>query len=343
MGSKGPSTYCLLLIGVLALAAAAAAQVAPATVFQLDGNAQLSPADATQPSTTGFPVYGSCTYDGVSGLECDTWNLLNGAGVSPSGLGTGSSPGNSVSRVYMDGTTVTNVFTGDSKDTEDTSSWEWAGHKLPDEDTLLAAYAAAYEEYNDMVVIFGANRESPNGDANIGIWFFQQSVVPQADGSFGPGVHENGDVFVLSPLPANGPTSMMVYAWAGSPGTTGGTDFACADAKPSPGTTTPGQCADTNLEFVAGATVSTVCGSSAFCAVTNPTTTHSTWKANLAPSLFFEGGIDITYAFSQAGLPVPECLVTFLEETRASRTTSSELKDFSGGRFSTCQTAPQSD
>jgi hypothetical protein len=333
----------MLLIFVLALAAAATAQVAPATVFQLDGNAQLSPSEATAPSTTGFATYGSCTYDGVPELECDTWNLLNGAGIRPSGIGVGSSPGNSVSRVYMDGTAVTNVFTGDSKDTDDTSSWEWAGHKLPDEDTLLAAYAASYEENRDTIVIFGANRESANGDANIGIWFFQQSVAAQADGSFGPGVHENGDVFVLSPLPAGGPTSVMVYAWAGNAGTTGGTDFACADAKPTPGTTIPGQCADTNLEFVGGGAVNTVCGSSAYCAVTNPITTYSTWHGNLAAFLFFEGGVDITYAFSQAGLTVPECLVTFLEETRASHATSSELKDFSGGSFSTCQSAPQAE
>jgi hypothetical protein len=339
--AKELSARCLLLIGVLVFAAAAMAQVAPATVFQLDGNAAQSPSAAIPPATTGFPAYGTCTYGGVSGQPCDTWDLLNGTGVSPFGIGTGSDAGNSVQRVYIDGTAVANVFTGGSKDTNDIPTWKWASHSSPPKDTFLAGYAAAYEEDNDLVMIFGANRESLNGDANVGAWFFQQSVGPRPDGTFGPGVHQNGDVFVFSAITNGGRTSTIsVYTWAGSPGATGGADFACADVKSPTGTTTPGQCADANLEFVGSGTAASVCGGKPFCAVANPTTTHSTWNGNLASPLFFEGGVDVSYVFSQAGLTAPVCWASFLEETRASQSTAAELKDFLGSSFALCQLGP---
>lgn len=58
------------------------------------------------------------------------------------------------------------------------------------------------------------------------------SVGPQPDGSFGPDVHQNGDVFVFSAITNGGRTSTIsVYTWAGSPGTTGGANFACANVK----------------------------------------------------------------------------------------------------------------
>lgn len=307
----------LFICTIVVCAAAAMAQVAPTSLFQLDGNAASTPLN-------------TCTYGALTNQLCDYWNLLNGTGspVDANGFGAGSSAGSSLTRVYIDGTLVTNVLSQGSKDTNNTTTWAWSGNSSPNKDTFDAGYAAAYQQNGDLVLMFGANRVSPNGDANVGIWFFQNDVEKQANGTFGPGAHKDGDVFIVSAFTNGGGTSgVTAYAW----------DHAlCGGVKTTVKSPKLGGCADTNLAFLGSAAASSVCGSSIFCAITNTNTTNSSWNSALASPLFFEGGVDITAAFVAAKLTAPSCFSSFIEETRSSQSTGAELKDFLGGSFKLC-------
>src|ERR1700739_2402637 len=87
-------TRLLPLLGAaLCCAGIATSQVAPTTIFQLNG-------DASGDNLT-------CTY-GTSSGTCDYWNLLNGTGVgNPPGA-----PGHSLVRTFVNGTSSTQSFTG---------------------------------------------------------------------------------------------------------------------------------------------------------------------------------------------------------------------------------------
>ena len=296
-----------LLVGLLLWASVSLAQVAPTTLFQLDGNAANS-------SLT-------CSYG-----PCDYWNLLNGLGA-PSVITQTQNPptasGNWSARTFINGTANTNNYTGGgSKDFNLISQWKYTSTSTPNKDTLNAGYAAAYiAPGGDFEVMFGANRLSPNGDANIGIWFFQNSVGTNGSGGF-TGSHVDHDIFVISSFTNGGGTSTItVYEW----------DHTCASGVKNPGV---GQCADSNLRLLANP--STVCGSSLYCAITNSTTTNSTWGGNLISPLFFEGGVDITAALGAVGVTDLPCFSSFLVETRSSQSTSAVLKDFLLGGFPVC-------
>jgi hypothetical protein len=187
---------------------------------------------------------------------------------------------------------------------------------------LNAGYAAAYVGLNkDFFLMFGADRASPSGDANIGIWFFQNNISLKADGTF-IGVHKDGDIFVISAFTNGGGTSgIQVLKW----------DHTCASGVNKP---TAGQCADSNLRLLV--VQSSSCGSSPYCAVTNSATTTTSWEGDLASPLFFQGGVNLTQALGGGPLP---CFSSFLEETRSSQSTSAVLKDFLVGGFPVCSLA----
>lgn len=268
----------------------------PTSVFQLDGNSANDNLNC---------VYGNCDY----------WNLINLAGSS----GTGR--GHSALNTFILGTSNTNNFTGGgSKDPNDLSQWAYTSTNTPNKDTLNAGYAAAYDQ-PDFDIIFGADRLSPSGDANIGIWFFQQSVG-LSNGSFintatGAAAHHiNGDVFIVSAFVNGGGTSAITaYEW----------DSSCASAVKNPG---PGQCGASNLRVLNTSGIG--------FAITNSGTINASWASyssgTLASPLFFEGGLDITSAL---GANVP-CFASFLEETRSSQSPTAVLKDFLLGSFPVC-------
>lgn len=302
----------LFICTVLLCAAASLAQVAPTTIFQLDGNAAQSNG------------YSGCLYT----APCDYWNLLNGSGNnSPTGgIGTGSAAGHSLVRTYISGLAAVEAFTGGgSKDPKPISSWTYALHGSPDKDTINAGYAAAYQQGGDFEIIFGADRQSPNGDANIGIWFFQDAVSLNGNGGFN-GVHKDHDIFIISAfVNGGGKAPVSVYEWKSS----------CTASHYGP-PANPGDCADTNLGFLGSVAAGSACGTSAFCAVTNAGTTQSTWEGAIASPLFFEGGVDITYVLAQVGVTQLPCFASFLVDTRSSQSTSSVLKDFVLGGFPVC-------
>jgi hypothetical protein len=325
------NTLCSLLPCFFLGAAVAGAQVAPASIFQLDGN----------PANNGL----TCSY----GTPCDYFNLLNGAGSSTATVSVTQTPptaaGNWSVRTYVPGAFNTfNFTTGGSKDPNEISQWAYTGTSTPNKDTLNAAYAAAYVASGDFVLVFGGDRLAPNGDANIGLWFFQQPVGPNGSGGF-TGAHVNGDLFLISAFTGGGGTSTItVYAW-NQPGLPGAINGGCSAGVKNP---TPGQCADTNLLLLAAPT--TVCGSAIYCAITNSSTVTASWATTangytvpqvagggqLASPLFFEGGFDVTAVLKSIGIPQVPCFSSFIMETRSSQSTTAVLKDFLGGTFAIC-------
>jgi len=325
----------LAFAAVLCLTAAAMAQYPVAQLFQIDGNPAQTPGYNGRSCTYLNPAT-STTYQAT----CDFWNLLN-TGESASGTVTHeasqtppTAAGNWLARTFVPGLNSTPAFTtGGSKDILDIPNWQWTAKSTPPKDALNAAYAAAYTApNNDFVTVFGGDRFSPNGDAFIGVWFFQQTVVPcpQPPGSPNAGVcsgvaaghfsgqHLPGDVLVLSNF-TNGGTApgLQAFKW----------DTSCtSDDK----TGIVGSCGGNNLRFIANATSAAgLCGSNPVCAAAGGGV--STWEGNIAFPLFYEGALDISALLGSA-----PCFTSFLEETRSSQSVTAVLKDFLGGGFPVC-------
>src|SRR2546425_3229593 len=151
---------CGGVLGIVTLAQA----ISPGSVFELDGN-----------------VFDT----GENGI--DDWNTLNGDCTVPGG-GSGS-PGGSGARTCIASEDPPRIFTtGGSKDPLDISSWRWKpADTVPDKDTITHAFAASYNNTNtggDKVLFAGGDRFATNGDANIGAWFFQNSVSTNTNGTF---------------------------------------------------------------------------------------------------------------------------------------------------------------
>jgi hypothetical protein len=294
-----------------------------------------------QPPSTIFQLNGDSANDGLTctyGTPCDYWNLLNGNGVGPNP----GAAGHSVVRSFVLGSASTNAFTGGgSKDAQPISKWAYTSTNTPPKDGLNAGYAAAYNQ-GDFDVIFGADRFEGSGDANIGIWFFQNSIT-LSNGSF-VGSHLNGDVLIVSAFVVGGGTPQIaVYTWdqPGLANTITSNDGQVGCSKASNNNPQKGDCASSNL-LVLVAQGTDNCNSSNYaCAVANTTTVNATWASYNTPSgtitspFFFSGGLDITQVFAGVGGTVP-CFASFLEETRSSQSISAVLKDFLLGGFPVC-------
>jgi hypothetical protein len=278
----------------------------PGSIFELDGN-----------TTTQ--------------AGCD-WNQLNGT-TGKNGNTTGPCSNVAV-KSFAQGDD--NVFTtGGSKDPLDSTSWKWKAGTTPDKDSLTNAYAAEVLNGHEFFT-FGAELFASNGDANIGLWFFQQNVTNLNDGSFGPGKHQNKDIFVVSAFTNGGKqATVTVYLW----------DSLCTAAGKASSGSAAG-CVEANLRQRFQSNLLSTCNTADdACAVSNngpitvswPYATKFGGPANSVPATaFFEGGIDVTDLLSN-GVPGNEpCFSSFIMDTRSSQTPSSTLKDFIGGQFNTC-------
>jgi len=296
-----------LLSAVLGLVVIAWAATAVITVFELDGNS---------------------VDDGGNAIA--DWNTLNGT------TGHNGTSGGSNIRSFLndpDGTTI--FFGGGSKDNADIPNWKNKSGAVPDKDEIENAYAASYSAANgDTIVVFGADREAVSGDANIGIWFFQQTVGPNGSGGF-TGQHVNHDVFIVSAFTGGGSTpGIKVYEW----------DNTCLGADSN--NPQVGDCADTNIRVLFSSTQT--CSSSGSgheaCAKVNTSNIVVSWPytaktpigTNTVPAAgFFEGGINLTELFTEINGTAP-CFASFLVETRSSQSIDAVLKDFVGGSFPQC-------
>ncbi len=162
------------------------------------------------------------------------------------------------------------------------------------------------------------------------------------------GTHQDGDVLVVSAFTSGGGvSSILAFRWAG--GATG-----CIDSNddPNPKTGCNGQpigsggdCKDASA--IGTHPVDVICattnsGTKAFNG--NITTKWLTSDATLGvghtvvPPDFFEGGIDITRAFQEAGGTTPSCFNTFVGDTRSSQSLTATLFDFARGQLGECTT-----
>ncbi|MGS3151792.1 hypothetical protein ACB268_13430 [Aeromonas sanarellii] len=240
------------------------------------------------------------------------------------------------------------IFEGGNKDILDIDKWSWKDGSVPDKDDLTHAYAAAYNEDNDLLLYFGADRISNVGDAFMGFWFFKQKVTALPNGGFS-GKHTVGDTLVLINFPqaSNAVPYLAVVTW----------DPTCSKATNN--NPQPGQCAAANLRLKlqgSGAN-DVVCanqgGANLACALTNtgnvpvPANTLANGVSGLWSDYtpksgtqgtfpfesFFEGGINLSQIVGGSD----GCFSSFMAETRSSSSFTAALKDFVLDNFELCK------
>jgi uncharacterized repeat protein (TIGR01451 family) len=260
-------------------------------------------------------------------------------------------PAGSLAHRFISEPQSVNIFTGGgSKDPIDLGSWKWKSGSVPDKDTITNGYAAAYQRTDGHLLLeFGADRFAQNGDANLGLWFFQSDVhtVGATAGGFS-GTHTTNDIFVVSAFTqGGGGQTISVYEWqplctkaahtvvpvtdGGSPG---GTDDSCAAANLSQlfasTSPPPASCSGVDLACATVNSAATTVGWPYLAKVSG-----STSKVIPAGG-FYEGGIDVTGLLNLAGVTDIPCFTSFLIETRSSQSPSAVLKDFVSGKFPLC-------
>ena len=173
------------------------------------------------------------------------------------------------------------------------------------------------------ILYFGADRASVNGDSNIGFWFNQDPAFgfngckPSPNFS---GVHENGDLFIVSAF-TNGGTqpTIDVYQWQNA------------------GTANAGLVAVSTGD---ASCVANGVGQTPACAIGNSSGAIATaWPyggstpGSVPANGFFEGGIDLSVLNPAVALP---CFSSYLGETRSSQELTATVKDFALGSLNSC-------
>ena len=290
----------------------------------------------------------------------EDWNAINPtANPSPGGADENPPFGNALIRTFVYDPAVSTdfIFTGGgTKDFNDLPQWGNVQRGTgPDKDDVEHAYAAKYLDgaTGHSVLVFGGDRPTSNGDANIGFWFFQKAVFVGPNGDFvddngDPATHQDGDVFVLSAFTGGGGTSTIrVLKWISN-----------ANQCTAPGAFIDAASNGTLCDITGTATaVGSGATNKPVCADPNPKTCPSQGNPDLGipvvwpyqnkdnktdcpgggtlcqvPSPdFFEGGIDLTALGLQG-----ECFASFMLETRSSASVSAVLKDFALGKFESC-------
>jgi hypothetical protein len=328
-----PTRSLPLSILLLFFAVAVWALTVPSTIFEVaDGNTIAN----------GVP---NCDWNTLNGAKTVSTNVITDGGGTPCVGDSGSGPN---AYIFLVGDTSEKVFTtGGSKDSKDPQdSWQWTSGATPDKDLLTHAYAASYTGPDGhKVLVYGGERFAVNGDANIGVWFFQNTVQPAGVGKNGfTGHHQDGDVFAVSAFTnGGGHPGLDVYIWDATAAAPGG---GCPNSHyPQPPAV--GACADTNLRLIfhaASGSPSLCSGSDPACTAVNGVPISTSWPytgKNISgnsvtqpqPNAFFEGGFDLTALFPGGA---PGCFSSFLMETRSSQSTDAVLKDFLSGTFPEC-------
>lgn len=196
---------------------------------------------------------------------------------------------------------------------------------------LLNAYAAALRptsgtDANDLIIYFGSEIGSPNGDRNTGVWLLQDDDVGCSSAGGGntdwAGHHTDGDVFIVSAFTGGGTeANIIVYEWNDtSPGDNNadiGGELVLHDSF-TDATCPPGTADDA-------------------CAIVNSAAeVDPPWPApdadggNLNINEFFEGGINLT------DLDLDVCFSTVVFNSRSAPSPGSNLHDFTSDDFETC-------
>src|SRR6266446_10584923 len=358
----GVAVLALLFIGTWATTRApqtSAAKGKITTNFKNNiTNARLNLARAVPLPTPSwdavFEIEGNAFDDSGTPLP-DDWSTLwnNPIPVGTSGSINGVFGGSEAATFVSDPPIRTDlIYTGGgSKDFNQISDWgQVARGTGPSKDDVEHAFAAKYTNPTDShsIIVFGGDRPTNNGDANIGFWFFQNPVAPNSSGGFSS-LHKNGDVFVLSAFSGGGGTSSIrTLVWVGQPdgppdtGALARCNALSGVIDPKSDTTAFPQgslCDISGSHPNSGTGVTNSIGvpvSWQYTNKDNKTTCTNPDQTATSPCVvptpdFFEGAIDIT----DLGL-ASECFASFLLETRSSAEVSAVLKDFALGNFQAC-------
>ena len=246
----------------------------------------------------------------ASAAAGDDWSQIEAGG------------GNAVATAFIhddtDPADTTYLHTGGSKDVEDFSEWvRTTTDEAPDKDEIMDAFAAAYTaDDGDFIVYFGLDRFDASGDAAVGFWFTQDAV--SIDGTNVLGAHQDGDILVLSDFVNGGKVpEVRVFTWVGSGGSDGPIDEVTTSGDPDCAAAAAGDDR---------------------CAIVNADTEDAPWdfedkshSTDFLPGEFYEGGINLT----ELGI-APDCISTFIAETRTSQEPNARLKDVAMGEFPVC-------
>jgi hypothetical protein len=228
------------------------------------------------------------------------------------------------------------VFAGSNKNNDAISTWNWATGNAPVKDDLANVYAYAVKnDVGDLVLYFGGERLSPNGDSHIDLEFNQEEIKLDkatpcgSDQSAGPsdgspcefiGNKSEGDLIISLDYTKGGDLgSFEVRKFSNG-------NYVEVVTLPGPG------CNDTFNGTAADA----------ICGFTNGETidgggwpsydSHNAVITQLPKNSFAEFGINVTEALDET-----PCFASFGAHTRTSQSFTSELKDFAVGSFQVCQ------
>lgn len=194
---------------------------------------------------------------------------------------------------------------------------------------------------NHVILYYGAEIASANGDHNQGMWLLQDktagcSATPKGGTLPFTGSHTNGDLLFAVQLTGGGTkpfsASTVAFMWECTNDPVTGV---CA-------TSTPGSLVALNGGKSIGSTCnSPTTGVDEACAITNeswnvqtPWPPHNTTSTVLGPQQFFEGGIDLNEVF-QGTAP---CFNRFITNTRSSQSQTATLFDYTQANLTTCVT-----
>jgi hypothetical protein len=236
-------------------------------------------------------------------------------------------PGGSIDHVFADDRALPDltIHEGGDKDFQPVDDWGCVSKSNPSGKLdLRFAYAAAYVIGGDVHVFFGLNRESSIGTASVGFWFFQEQVFCDAAGTAGVfmGRKTDGDLLVVSEFTGGGTIQTVnLYRW---------TD-------PTPVLPESG---DESLQLVVGgadcAAADPHAASPLVCGTQNEVPITPAWEAGpLAPSEYFEGGLNLTKLFAEY-FAKDVCYISFQAKSRASTALDADLEDIVQGELQTC-------
>ncbi len=232
------------------------------------------------------------------------------------------------------------IFTqGGSKDIRDIDAWRHTSGSVPDKDDITNGAALAYlvdpgDGPAQEIIVVGGDRFSNDGDSDIGVWLFVNSVSMTANAF--SGVHSEQDVLIQLSMAGNDDVNIRVYEW----------EAACKKAASnSPG---EGDCAAPNIKLIkiatdakcdpTGASNQTVCG------ITNTVGgIDSAWPYEAKPNISLGSDVYPERTFAEMAINIPaifgsnRCFASYLLETGSSTSFSSQLKDFILDGFPLCE------
>ena len=292
--------------------------------------------DVTAPGTTTVV---NC----LSGQK--DWTDFFNANGSAKALPSGTQGTFTDSLFTSDGAPDATTYATGSKDTLPIGTGWQCGYAVKDvgaAKTDLSNTYAAVERLNSdghVILYYGAEIASANGDHNQGMWLLQDpnvgcTATPTSGNTNFSGSHTNGDLLFAVALTGGGskPFSASTVAF----------EWQCTN-DPTTGhcpASSPGSLVSLN----SGAAIGSICnapttGVDEACAITNESWNVSTpWAPGsttaLGPQQFFEGGIDITEVFRGTA----PCFNRYLTDTRSSQSSTATLFDYTQGNLSTCVT-----